>query len=67
MVYTGWHAGTLEVREGERPWRQWTGPFEETWGLGRCTVLIGPRRTQVVDRTGRTQWGRTARTVFRAA
>lgn len=57
----------LEVREGRGRWRQWHGPFEETWGLGHCTALIGLKHTQVIDRTGQTQWGRTAQAVYRAA
>lgn len=57
----------LEVREGRGRWRQWTGPFDETWRMGHADVFVGPRMTQVVDRTGRTQWGRTAPMVYRAA
>jgi len=57
----------LEVSNDDGPWKQWLGPFEEDWGLGHCTVLIGLHMTQVIDRTGRTQWGRTAEMVYRAA
>lgn len=58
----------IEVQDQPRGrWQEWLGPFDENWMPGAGMLYVGQHRTQLVDRTGRTSWGRTSDAVTTAA